>query len=136
MPTSKTDKDTVILPVNKDTMKCTFMSCPYTATDHWSGTQEELLYIMEGHVRTEHPAPMVVLVEGYVDRVNWDTFRDWWSDYRAIFASHMDTRATLTACMGAAAGRVLQELGMAKFMELTEMELPEETERIAVPRGL
>ena len=59
------NNDTVI----KDTMKCIFESCPYDATDHWSGTEEELLFVLEEHVRTQHPIPTMELVEGYVTRM-------------------------------------------------------------------
>ena len=79
------NKDTVNLPVNKDTMECTFKSCPYNATDHWSGTQEELLFVLEEHMRTEHPIPTVELVEGYISREAWDALRDWWSNYREVY---------------------------------------------------
>ena len=75
-------KDTVKVPVIKSTVKCTFELCTYDATDHWSGTQEELLFVLEEHVRTHHPIPTAELVEGYVTWMAWDTFRDWWADYR------------------------------------------------------
>ena len=45
-------KDTVKVPVIKSTVKCTFELCTYDATDHWSGTQEELLFVLEEHVRS------------------------------------------------------------------------------------
>ena len=81
-------KDTVNIPVKMYTMECTFESCTYDATEHWSGTKEELLYILEEHVRTEHPMATTELVEGHVTRKAWETFRDWWADYRDMSAYH------------------------------------------------
>ena len=42
------------------------------------------------HMEKEHPAPMVVLVEEYVDKMSWDTFKIWWSGYREISAATDD----------------------------------------------
>jgi hypothetical protein len=135
-------KDTVNIPVKMYTMECTFESCTYDATEHWSGTKEELLYILEEHVRTEHPMPTTELVEGHVTRKAWETFRDWWADYRdmsayheQVYGSEKDVRNFLSTFIGEAGGMVLQELGMDKFMVLTGAQMLKETERIAVQGG-
>ena len=39
--------------VDKDTMGC------IAATDHWSGTQEELMFVLDEHVRIQHTKPTV-----------------------------------------------------------------------------
>ena len=94
----------------KDTTKCIFESCPYDATDHWSETEEELLFVLEEHVRTQHPIPTMELVEGYVTRTAWDTLMEWWVEYRV----------RPEWCIGLAAGMVLHDLGMNRFLALTE----------------
>jgi hypothetical protein len=78
MLSSTKHTDTVTIPVSKDTMECTFESCTFDATDHWSGTREEILFVLEEHVRTGHSIPTMELVEGYITRTAWETFRDWW----------------------------------------------------------
>ena len=63
-------------------MRCKFALCTYDATDHWTGTQEELLFVLEEHVSTDYTLHTAELVDGYVTRRSWDTFKDWWSDYK------------------------------------------------------
>jgi hypothetical protein len=142
MLSSTKHTDTVTIPVSKDTMECTFESCTFDATDHWSGTREEILFVLEEHVRTGHSIPTMELVEGYITRTAWETFRDWWADYRDIYAyrkevygSETDVMNILSTFIGEAGGLVLHKLGMDKFMSLTETQMLRETERIAVEGG-
>ena len=128
------------IPTNKKI--CTFELCTYDATDHWSGTQEELLFVLEEHVRTDHPIPTAELVEGYVTWMAWDTLMDWWADYREMLAYHeqvygskKDVRNFLSTFIGEAGGLVMHELGMVKFMALTGPQMLQVTERIAVQVG-
>ena len=71
------NRDTVKHPVKIKPMRCKFDLCTYDATDHWTGTQEELLFVLEEHVRADHPLHTAELVDGYVTRRSWNTFRDW-----------------------------------------------------------
>ena len=62
-------RDTVRFPVKVKPMRCTFDLCTYNATAHWTtGTQEELLFVLEEHVSTDHPLHTAELVNGYVTR--------------------------------------------------------------------
>ena len=76
--------------VDKDQMGCIFESCTYAATDEWSGSKEELLFILEVHVRKVHPIPTAELVDGFVTRAAWDITMNWWANYRNIYAYHTD----------------------------------------------
>ena len=132
-------RDTVRFPVKVKPMRCTFDLCTYNATAHWTGTQEELLFVLEEHVSTDHPLHTAELVNGYVTRGAWNTFRDWWSDYadmltyrEQVYGSKKDIRDYLSTFVGEAGGLVLQELGLDKFMALTGPQMLKETERIAV----
>ena len=132
-------RDTVRFPVKVKPMRCTFDLCTYNATAHWTGTQEELLFVLEEHVSTDHPLHTAELVNGYVTRGAWTTFRDWWSDYadmltyrEQVYGYKKDIRDYLSTFVGEAGGLVLQELGLDKFMALTGPQMLKETERIAV----
>ena len=83
---SQGTRDTVIIPVTVKPMRCTFDLCTYDATDHWTGTREELLLVLEEHVSNDHPLYIADLVDGYVTRRAWDAFRDWWGDYEDMLA--------------------------------------------------
>ena len=128
MLTSK--KDTVKLPVKIDKVECTFPSCPYTA-DTWSGSAGEREFLLTFHAEKEHPAPMVVLVEEYVDKMSWDTFKTWWSSYREIFAPTDDLSGPLLMFLGEAAYKISYELcGGDRFKQWTETGLLEEAESL------
>ena len=93
-------------------------------------------------MRTQQPIPTMELVERYVTRMAWDTLMEWWADYRDIYAYHKqvygsekDVWDVLCKCIGEAGGMVLHKLGMNRFLALTELQLMEETERIAVQGG-
>ena len=75
--------------MDKDAMRCSFESCTYAATDEWSGTKEELLFILEEHVRKVHPIPTVELVDGSMTRVAWDITRNWGRERREELSVHM-----------------------------------------------
>ena len=47
-------------------------SCTYATTDKWSWTKEELLFLLEEHLRKEQPMPTVELVGRFVTRAAWD----------------------------------------------------------------
>ena len=66
--------------MDKEAMGCIFKSCTYAATDRWSRTKEELLFILEEHVRKVHPIPTVELVDEFVTRAAWDITRNWWAN--------------------------------------------------------
>ena len=136
---SQVTRDTVRFPVKVKPMRCTFDLCTYNATDHWSGTQEELLFVLEEHASTDHPLPTAELVNGYVTRRAWNTFRDWWSGYadtltyrEQVYGSKKDIRDYLSTFVGEAGGLVLRHMGLDKFMVLTGSQMLKETERIAV----
>jgi hypothetical protein len=51
--------------VDKESMGCIFESCTYAATEEWSGTKEELLFVLEEHMRKMHPITTVELVDDF-----------------------------------------------------------------------
>jgi hypothetical protein len=76
------------------------------------------LYILDEHVRTEHPMPTTELVEGYLTRKAWESFGDWWAEYRdmspyykQVYGLEKYVRNFLPTFIGKAGGIVLQELG-------------------------
>ena len=69
---------------------------------------------------------MVVLVEEYVDKMSWDTFKTWWSSYREIFAPTDDLSGPLLMLLGAAADKISYELcGGDRFKQWTKTGLLE-----------
>ena len=64
---------------------------------------------------------------------------NWWANYRNVYAYNKDVygvekdaRNFLCRCIGEAESLVLEELGVLKFLALTEQQLLEESERIAM----
>ena len=51
-----------------------------TCRMEWSGTKEELLFVLKEHMRKEHPIPTVELVDEFVTRAAWDITRNWWAN--------------------------------------------------------
>ena len=121
--------------MDNDAMWCVFESCTYAARDKWSGTKEELLFVLEKHVRKEHPIPTVELVDELMTRNWWANYRKIYAYYKDVYGIEKDVRNFLCTCIGEAGGLVLEELGVQKFLALTEQQLLEESERIAVQGG-
>ena len=129
---SQGTRDTVKFPVK---MRCKFDLCTYDAADHWSGSKEELLFVLEDHVFADHPLHNAELVDGYVTRRDWNAFKNWWDNYEdmltykeQVYDTKKDIRDYLSTFVGGAGGLVLQELGLDKFMALTGPQMMKETD--------
>ena len=81
--TSTKDKDTVPSPVKVYTLECGYRSCPFRTSDHIHGNlEDDHRWLIETHFELEHSAPLLVMVEGFVDKVSWEAFARWYVHYR------------------------------------------------------
>jgi hypothetical protein len=140
-------KDTVKIPVSKDTMKvpmnnttldCGYKGCLFRKGDNVPGTMEEdHLWLIETHFELEHPAPPLVILEGSVDKVSWETFFWWYVHYRdeilcergKVYADKLFS--SLDTNLGDVGDLIWDKLG-ERYFKMTEFELIVEADKIAV----
>jgi hypothetical protein len=127
-------KDTVNIPVKMYTLECGYRDCPFQTGDHVPSTLErDHKWLLETHFELEHYAPPLVMVEGAVDRVSWESFFEWYLHYRdKIFVEAVEDRLiTILATNLGDVGKLIRDKQGHRYFGLTELQLLMEVDKIA-----